>query len=139
MGKLEKKHIIKSQIIESLLKESKKELYESAKSKMQLAIRIKERMVKLGMSNTDLANKLDKNKSEITKWLSGTHNFTVDRLVEIGNVLGIKLLNVKEEPELIETEYKITVNVMAGEKRRTYSPLASNSTINGIPVKEGRC
>jgi hypothetical protein len=42
------------------------------------------------------------NPSIVTKWLSGTHNFTVDTLVELGNALDINLLNLSEpEPKVV--------------------------------------
>jgi len=36
------------------------------------------------------------NSSIITKWLSGTHNFTVDTLVELEQALIIRLIDLSE-------------------------------------------
>ncbi len=41
-----------------------------------------------GMEQKDLANLLGKNESEISKWLTGTHNFTMRTLSTIEQVLG---------------------------------------------------
>ena len=49
------------------------------------------------LSKIDLAKKFGKSPSEITKWLSGNHNFTVDTLIEIERVLDIKLLAPEEK------------------------------------------
>jgi len=38
-----------------------------------------------------------KNPSEITRWLSGTHNFTVDTLVDLGRVLERDFINLSPE------------------------------------------
>ena len=65
-------------------------------TKMIIAAKIDEAMKAKGWKNKDLLEAVGKeNPSIVTKWLSGTHNFTVDTLVEIENALGIQLLNVK--------------------------------------------
>jgi hypothetical protein len=40
---------------------------------------------------------MDQTPSTISKWLSGTHNFTIDTLYDIEYMLGIELVNVNEE------------------------------------------
>ena len=39
-------------------------------------------------------SRLGKNESEISKWMRGTHNFTIDTLVSIENVLGEPIIEV---------------------------------------------
>ncbi|WP_220100763.1 helix-turn-helix domain-containing protein [Chitinophaga oryzae] len=41
------------------------------------------------MSNKELAARMGKNPSEISRWLSGTHNFTIDTLSEIAIALEV--------------------------------------------------
>lgn len=66
-------------------------------AKMLIAAKIADAMKAKGWRNNDLLKAVNKeNPSIITKWLSGTHNFTVDTLVELGNALGINLLNLSE-------------------------------------------
>lgn len=57
--------------------------------KMQLAARLDDLIMESGLNKSEFASKLDKNPSEISKWLSGTHNFTIDTLVEISEALNI--------------------------------------------------
>lgn len=45
-----------------------------------------------GWNRVELAAKLGKKPSVITRWLSGTHNFTTDTLSDIQEILGIQLL-----------------------------------------------
>jgi len=67
-------------------------------AKMMIAVKIADAMKAKGWRNNDLLKALKKeNPSVVTKWLSGTHNFTVDTLVEIGNALDINLLNLSEQ------------------------------------------
>ena len=57
--------------------------------KMTLAARLDDLITARGWGKSEFAEKVNKNPSEITKWLSGTQNFTIDTLAEIGVVLNI--------------------------------------------------
>ncbi len=47
-----------------------------------------------GLKQKDLANMLGKKESEISKWMRGTHNFTIETISSIENVLGIPILQI---------------------------------------------
>lgn len=47
-----------------------------------------------GLKQKDLANMLGKKESEISKWMRGTHNFTIDTISSIENALGTPILQV---------------------------------------------
>lgn len=47
-----------------------------------------------GLRQKDLANLLGKKESEISRWMQGTHNFTIDTILSIENVLGFPILQV---------------------------------------------
>lgn len=47
-----------------------------------------------GMQQKDLANALGKKESEISKWLTGTHNFTLLTLSKIKAALGAEIIEV---------------------------------------------
>jgi len=89
--------IYTSPLIEDLLNEISPEELKRTERKMMLAARIDDALKARGMKKGDLAKALDKNPSEISKWLSGTHNFTAETLWEIGDVLDINLINIKEQ------------------------------------------
>lgn len=80
--------------LQSLLDEVKPVEMEQTKVKMQLAARIEDMMVSRGWGKSQFAEKLDKNPSEITRWFSGTHNFTIDVLTEIAFVFGVELAHL---------------------------------------------
>jgi transcriptional regulator with XRE-family HTH domain len=67
---------------------------EKSKNKMLLAAKIDEAIKAKGWKKKDFASALNKQPSEITKWLSGNHNFTADTLWEIEKVLNIELINL---------------------------------------------
>lgn len=75
-------------------------------AKMMLAVRIADAMAAKNWKNKDLLKAVGRdNPSVISKWLSGTHNFTAETLVEISRALGISLLNIGEQKSEIEVVY----------------------------------
>ena len=42
----------------------------------------------------DLALRLGKKESEISRWMRGTHNFTIDTLISIEDVLGEPIIEI---------------------------------------------
>ena len=63
--------------------------------KMLIAKRIAETLSMKGLKKTDLAKALgNKRPSEVTRWLSGTQNMTVETLAQIEYYLGISLFNL---------------------------------------------
>lgn len=84
------------------------------KIKMQLAIRIEDCMRDKGWNKSQFAEQIGKNPSEITKWLSGTQNFTIDVLTEIAHTLGVELNSLFEKPK-IQIVYKKEIVVKSEE------------------------
>lgn len=75
---------------------------EKVRKKMLIAVKIDEAMKTKGWRIKDLLKALGKNNpSEVTKWLSGTHNFTIETLVELEQVLGIDLIDTKEKEQAV--------------------------------------
>ena len=58
--------------------------------------RIHAKLEERGLKQKDLANMLGKKESEISNWMRGTHNFTIDTISSIENVLGYPILQVAE-------------------------------------------
>lgn len=80
-------------------------------ARMLLAAKIADGMKAKGWKNKDLLEAVGKeNPSIITKWLSGTHNFTSDTLVELEYALGIQLLDRFEKKTSVVVNYTISVN-----------------------------
>ncbi|MBO9155041.1 multiprotein-bridging factor 1 family protein [Chitinophaga sp. GCM10012297] len=55
--------------------------------------RILEILTEKGMTQKDLADLLGKNESEISKWMKGAHNFTLDTIAKIEIALGETILS----------------------------------------------
>lgn len=46
-----------------------------------------------GLTQRDLANLLGKKEAEISKWMHGTHNFTLQTIAKIETALGSEIFN----------------------------------------------
>ena len=64
--------------------------------RMRTAVQIAEAMEKRHISKKDLAQMMGRRPSEITKWLSGDHNFTQDILAEISYYLKTDISGVSQ-------------------------------------------
>lgn len=83
----------KSPILSELIKNISQEELEKTESKMRLAVKIADAIKAKGYGKTEFAKKIKKNNSEISKWLSGTHNFTHDTLILLQKELDVNLVN----------------------------------------------
>jgi transcriptional regulator with XRE-family HTH domain len=74
------------------LASSRSELeYRKVARRMRTAIQIADAMEKHGISKKQLADMMGRSPSEITKWLSGDQNFTLDTLTELSYYLKEKI------------------------------------------------
>lgn len=46
------------------------------------------------ISQKQLAKKMGKTEAEVSRWLGGTHNFTLRTIAKISDALGVKLLTI---------------------------------------------
>lgn len=63
--------------------------------------KIHEILEKQGKTQRDLAKLLGKNESEVSKWMQGTHNFTLKSIAKIESVLGENLFEVLKDDEVV--------------------------------------
>jgi transcriptional regulator with XRE-family HTH domain len=111
MKKTDKKaEIYSSNLIDSLFNEISSDDFERTKNKMLLAARIDDAIKAKKWKKKDLAEALNKRPSEITKWLSGTHNFTVDTLWQLEKVLDIELIKLSGSKTEQVTNFYISVS-----------------------------
>ena len=65
------------------------------------AEQIEAAMKERGLGKKQFAELMHKNPSEVTKWLSGKHNFTIALLEEISKALGVRITGVENVNELV--------------------------------------
>ena len=91
-----------SKIIDERRKHVSPQTRESVGLSFQIVDRIHEILEQKGMKQKDLANLLGKKEAEISKWMRGTHNFTIDTLVSIENALHSPILEVCHHDMAVE-------------------------------------
>ncbi len=106
-----KAEVYNSPLIDEFLQEIAPVELERTRKRMLLAIRIDEGIKAKGWKKKDFSSAMKKSPSEITKWLSGTHNFTADTLFDIERVLDINLFQTEDKfPEAMHTFfYSVTI------------------------------
>lgn len=81
-------------LLDNLLAEITPEQQARTDRKMRIACIIDDAMKAKGYGKKQFADKVGRKPSEITKWLSGTHNFTIETISDIERVLGVRILNL---------------------------------------------
>lgn len=101
--------------LENLLEEITPKQQTRTDNKMMLAASIADAMEAKGWNNTQLMKALGKtNPSEITRWLSGTHNFTVDTLTDLSRVLDKNFFNFVPEKKRKTQQINLSVFTYSG-------------------------
>ena len=76
----------------------------AVRQSFEIVDRIHEILVRQGKGRKDLALQLGKSESEISKWMSGSHNFTIQTLATIQVALGESVIEVTREKEVEKTQ-----------------------------------
>jgi transcriptional regulator with XRE-family HTH domain len=69
-----------------------KEIKQKVDFNLEIANEIYYALEEKGLKPVDLAKKLNKSESEISRWLTGTHNLTIKTILKIADVLDTKIL-----------------------------------------------
>lgn len=81
--------------IHELMGSIPRELQEETRLSFDIADRIYALMHEKGLSKKQFADALGRRPSEITKWLSGEHNFTIATLAMLSTFFGQPIIVVK--------------------------------------------
>lgn len=87
----------RSKIIEERRRHANPEVRERISLSFQIVDRIHQILVERNLRQKDLALMLGKSEAEISKWMRGTHNFTIDTVVAIEEALQAPVLQVYHE------------------------------------------
>ena len=67
---------------------------------VEISDRIEDLLIRKKLSQRQFASLMDKKESEISKWLSGTHNFTLKTLARIEAILNENIIEVRSRIDL---------------------------------------
>jgi transcriptional regulator with XRE-family HTH domain len=93
------------------------------KHNLAIANKITRILKEKGVGKRDFAEKMGKSPSEVSKWLSGTHNFTIKTIAKIEHTMGEELIHV-------EKEYKY-VKFYISKTEETNEPLEYSAFMSG--------
>lgn len=76
---------------------------------LDISNRISDILEQRGLMQKDLADMLDKSEAEISKWLCGTHNFTLQTISKIEAVLGESIMEIpsQNKPQTPAKTFKV--------------------------------
>jgi len=116
-----------SKVLDDLLREITPEELSRTEKRMLLAMCIDEAIKIKGWKKLDFAKAIGKKPSEISKWLSGTHNFTADTLFDIERILDIHLFKLECKPDTIYKTYFYSItNIPSQYNQQDWLSLMSN-------------
>lgn len=89
-----------NKLFDELLSQVPKEIMEEVSLSFDIAKRISLLLKQKGMTQSDLASKMGKSEGLVSRWLSGTHNFTIQTLAEIATALNAPIVKCAESEKL---------------------------------------
>jgi len=133
-----------SKVLDALVNEITPREQARTDNRMQLAVKIDDARKAKGWSKQVFASEMGQQPSVVSKWLSGTHNFTADTLWDIEEKLGVELISIREREWKVTrvVEYKIMVQgpgIFTTGYVNPYTSMsnAEPSTIEPKPYKYG--
>lgn len=112
-----------TKIMSSITEEEKRR----TRDRMLIAVKIADALEAKKLSQKAFAELMKKSESEISEWLSGNRNFTVDTLSDISDCLGIRLLPGSE----MRTR-RISTDATHRKVTKTRSPFPYNMSGNSV-------
>lgn len=97
------------------------EKQEFIKLNVEIANRIYDILDERGLSQRDFARMMGKTEAEISRWLSGTHNFTMATIAAINVVLNENVLVVPEKEQYQFVSIKDMPSSHRGGRRAKYN------------------
>lgn len=85
---------MRSKVAERILSETPEDVRVFVRMYSDIVVRVNQLLKSRGYSQKDLAAKMDKTPSEISKWLNGDHNLTLRSLAKLTAVLGEPIIQV---------------------------------------------
>ena len=92
---------MRSKIAQKILDQTPEDVHIYVRKYGVIVVRVHQLLREKGWSQKDLAKVMDKTPSEIPKWLSGEHNFTLRSLAKLEAELGAEIIYIRKKSNLI--------------------------------------
>lgn len=121
---------MRSKVLQELLDETPKDLRLMLKMQAQISMRVKELMEEAGMSQKELAEKMDKKPSELSKWLKPGHNMTLRTMAKLQTALEKPVMQVPRERSFdskgtvvksMKTSFRVSRQSKGGVSKKEYT------------------
>ena len=121
-----------SSILERMMGKRDEKALNRTKARMLVAAKIAEAAQNKGLTQKKLAALVNKTESEVSEYLSGERNMTIDAIADFEYALGITILNVAR-PRVINL--KIGEDSVQVSPRRKYTLTSNNFIKYGDSLK----
>jgi len=93
-----------------------------SEKKMALAAIMREELRRREISQSKFAKLMNRHRPEITKWLSGRHNFTLDTLFEIESKLNITFFHYGKNHDIARAQgFSMSLTAKHNAEANTFS------------------
>lgn len=96
----------KNAILESIRQETPAYIKREIDLSFYIVDRISEILQSKGMTQKDLADLLGKKESEISKWMTGSHNFTIRSIAKIEMALDVSIFDIEKKKQSDDEVFK---------------------------------
>lgn len=119
---------MRSKIAKHILDETPEEVRIFVRKHSDIVVRVYQILKDKGWTQKDLARKLGKTPSEISKWLSGRHNFTLKSIAKLEAELGSEIVYIPRRDSFhIQLNGSLKSCVAKPEPVSTHVPFRGNT------------
>ncbi len=131
--------MIKNKRLEERRKKISKDIDLYVKHSFDIVDRIHEILEMQGKDQKDLAKLLGKSESEISKWMTGTHNFTIKTIAKMESVLDESIIQPAKTQE--KTKFVVLTNpdyLMPMSNKTSYLPTSWEIILDASSQKSSK-
>lgn len=127
---------MKSKTVDKLLKNTPQDVKIFVEWCADLLVLINQLLREKQITKKELAEKMDKSPSEVSKWLSGEHNFTLRSLAKLSSELDVKLLEVPKRKENLFKQKQNFQNVTLFVKKESETIIQTQKYCQNLKIDE---
>ena len=102
------------------------------RNRMLVAAKIADAMRSSNMNQKQLAQRMGKTESEVSEWLSGDRNFTLNTLSEIEHTLNVSLLNTESARYAYSSKVEKSALVVPMKYCQTTEYVSTSMSMDGF-------